>query len=373
MNDEQRAFTNHPPSVTTHSSSLNNNLMKRTIIFLLVAIISTALLAFVVFAPKANKSLESGLIEAVQQFQQTLDQDQQSRLTYNFEDDERYNWHFVPRDRNGLPLKTMNEDQRQAAMNLLKLSLSETGYEKAQNVMELENVLRLVEDRPANDTYRDPENYYFTIFGNPQPGEAWGWRLEGHHLSLNFSSLSNEIVSATPTFFGANPANVPRGPKKGWRVLQPEEDLGRSLVKSLNEEQLQIAMVAEEAYPDIVTGTEVEAQAGKLAGLPYAEMNNEQQEQLMQLLEVYYNVHRAEVADKSLESIREAGLENIYFAWAGGLEVGDPHYYRLQGATFVIEYDNTQNDANHIHTVIRDLQNDRGENILETHYEEAHK
>ncbi|MEM9834618.1 MAG: DUF3500 domain-containing protein [Bacteroidota bacterium] len=347
--------------------------MKRPIIFLLVAILGTALLAFVIFSPKPNASLDSGLIEAAQQFRQTLDQGQQSQLTYDFEDDERYNWHFVPRDRNGLPLKAMTEEQREAAMSLLKLSLSETGYQKAQNVMELENVLRSVEDRPANDTYRDPINYYFTIFGNPQPGEAWGWRLEGHHLSLNFSSLSNEIVSATPTFFGANPANVPRGPKKGWRVLQPEEDVARTLVKSLNQEQLTTALIAEEAYPDIVTGTEIEAQVGDLEGLPYAEMNNEQQEQLMQLLEVYYNAHRAEVAEKSLESIQETGLENIHFAWAGGLEVGDPHYYRLQGSTFVIEYDNTQNNANHIHTVIRDLENDWGENVLKTHYEEAHK
>jgi hypothetical protein len=347
--------------------------MKRPIIFLLASSFSLALLAFVAFSPNQKDSIETGLVAAAQQFQQTLDQNQQNKLKYDFEDDERYNWHFVPRDRNGLPVKAMNEDQREAAMQLLQLSLSETGYQKVQNVMELENVLRLVEDRPANDTYRDPENYYFTIFGNPQPGEAWGWRLEGHHLSLNFSSLSNEIVSATPTFFGANPANVPQGPKNGWRVLQPEEDLARTLVKSLDQSQIETALIAEEAYPDIITGTEPQAQVGELDGLAYANMNNEQQDQLMQLLEVYYNVHRAEVAEEALESIREAGLENIHFAWAGGLEVGDPHYYRLQGPTFVIEYDNTQNNANHIHTVIRDLQNDWGENMLKAHYEEAHK
>ena len=342
--------------------------MKRSLIFLLLAIIGTSLLAFIVFSPKPNV-----LVEAAQQFQQSLDDNQEDKLMYDFEHEERYNWHFVPRERNGLPIKAMNEEQREAAMQLLQLSLSETGFQKATNVMELEGVLRAIEGRPENDTYRDPNNYYFTIFGNPQLGEAWGWRLEGHHISLNFSSLSNELVSATPTFFGSNPAKVPSGPKKGWRVLQPEEDLARTLVKSLNQSQIKTALIAVEAYPDIITGTDPQANIGDPEGLAYSKMNTEQQNQLMQLLEVYYNVHRAEVAEESLKTIRAAGLENIYYAWAGGLEVGDPHYYRLQGPTFVIEYDNTQNDANHIHTVIRDLQNDWGENVLKTHYEEAHK
>ncbi len=344
-------------------------MQRLTIIFLLF--ILSGLLTTV--TAQQNKNPEANLLEAAQQFRQTLNQDQQSQLTYDFENDERYNWHFVPRDRNGLPLKAMNEDQQQAAMNLLRASLSQAGYQKVKDVMTLENVLRMVEDRPANDTYRDPNNYYFTIFGNPQPGEAWGWRLEGHHLSLNFSSLSNEIVSATPTFFGSNPAKVPSGPKKGWRVLEPEEDFARALVKSLNQDQLSTALVAEEAYPDIISGTEIQAQVGDSEGLAHSQMSSKQQDQLMQLLEVYYNVHRAEVAEKALQDIQEAGLEDIHFAWAGGLEVGDPHYYRLQGPTFVIEYDNTQNNANHIHTVIRDLQNDWGRNVLKNHYEEAHK
>lgn len=344
--------------------------MKRSIILLLLFELSGTL---TIVTAQQNEQAETSQIEAAQQFQQTLAQDQRSQLIYNFEDSERYNWHFIPRDRNGLPLKAMNQDQQQAAMSLLKASLSETGLQKATDVMALENVLRMVEDRPDNDPYRDPENYYFTIFGNPQPGEVWGWRLEGHHLSLNFSSLSNEIVSATPTFFGSNPAKVPSGPKRGWRVLQPEEDLARTLVKSLDQGQTETALIAEEAYPDIVTGTKPKAQISDQEGLSYDQMNPEQQEQLIQLLKIYYQVHRAEVAEESLNSIREAGLENIYFAWAGGLDVGDPHYYRLQGPTFVIEYDNTQNNANHIHTVIRDLQNDWGENVLKSHYEEVHK
>ncbi|MEQ9442500.1 MAG: DUF3500 domain-containing protein [Cyclobacteriaceae bacterium] len=339
----------------------------RTAIFSFLAI---ALSTFVIIASTPK---DIALVEAAQQFLETLDDAQLQQISFELEEDERYNWHYTPIERQGLPLKAMGEDQRQAAMQLLQLSLSEQGFSKVQDVMALENVLRLVEDRPANDTYRDPENYYFSVFGSPQAGEVWGWRLEGHHLSLNFSSLSNEIVSATPTFFGANPGNVPKGPKKGWRVLQPEEDLGREIVKSLEDKQLQTALIAEEAYPEIVTGTDREANVGDLEGLAYADMTTEQQTQLMQLIEVYYHVHRAEVAENELQTIRDAGLDEIHFAWAGGLEVGDPHYYRIQSPGFVIEYDNTQNNANHIHTVIRDLQNDWGENALKTHYEEAHK
>ena len=258
--------------------------MKRSITFFLLFVLSGALTTA---TAQQNKHSKATLIEVAQQFYQTLNHNQ-PQLIYDFEDSERYNWHFIPRDRNGLPLKAMNDDQQQAAMHLLRASLSQAGYQKAKDVMELENILRMVENRPANDTYRDPNNYYFTVFGNLQPGEAWGWRLEGHHLSLNFSTLSNELTSATPTFFGANPANVPSGPKKGWRILQPEEDVASALVKSLNQDQLKVALIAEEAYPDIITGTEIQAQIGNSEGLAYAQMSSEQQDQLMQLLKVYY-------------------------------------------------------------------------------------
>lgn len=336
----------------------------------LVLLTLTGSLFFIGVAPSPK---EVALVEAVQQFLETLDDAQLQQLSFELDDDERYNWHYTPRDRKGLPLKAMGEDQQQAAMHLLELLLSEQGLTKAKNVMALENVLRYVENRPDDDTYRDPENYYFTIFGNPQPGEAWGWRLEGHHLSLNFSSLSNEIVSATPTFFGANPGKVPSGPKEGWRVLQPEEDLGRELVKLLDSDQLKTALIAEEAYPEIVTGTERQAQVDAPTGIAYRDMTTEQQSILMQLIELYYNVHRTEVADAALQNVKDSGLDEIHFGWAGGLEIGDPHYYRIQNEGFVIEYDNTQNNANHIHTIVRDLQNDWGDNTLKTHYEEAHK
>lgn len=338
----------------------------------LPAIFASLLIVFFLFQNFIHKTEEEQLAAAAQQFLSTLDQEQKDQATFSLEDDERFNWNFVPRERKGLPLKDMNEKQRKAAHDLMQASLSQQGYQKATNVMELENVLRDIENRGTNDTYRDPLNYAFTIFGTPQKEEAWGWRLEGHHLSINFSTIDNEIVSATPTFFGSNPAKVPSGPKKGWRVLQPEEDLARELVRSLNPKQLQIAQIAEEAYPEIVTGTERQAQIGNPEGIAFPDMTAEQQKKLMQLLQVYYDVYKPELAKKEMQQIKES-QDQIYFAWAGELDPGDGHYYRIHGPEFVIEYDNTQNNANHIHTVIRDLKNDFGENVLKEHYEEAHK
>lgn len=315
---------------------------------------------------------EEKLVTAAQHFLSLLDDAQQQAATYSLDDEERYNWHYTPRERQGVPLKNMSEAQQAAALQLMKVCLSEAGYETVQNIRELENVLRTVENRPPNDTRRDPINYSFTIFGEPGAGQAWGWRVEGHHLSLNYTAIDNRIVSATPTFLGANPGKVPAGPKQGWRVLEPEEDLGRALVTLLDEEQLSTALVAEEAYPEIVTGNERYAKISEPEGLPYADMTSAQQDKVVQLLDLYYNVHRAEVAEAALAPIK-GNLADVYFAWAGGLAVGDPHYYRLHGPTFVIEYDNTQNNANHIHTIVRDLQNDWGEDMLKAHYESAHQ
>lgn len=322
------------------------------------------------FIPKTD---EDSLLQAAQAFLNTLDEAQKDKATFSLADEERYHWNYTPVARQGLPIKEMTKAQQEAAFALMRASLSEKGYEKAQQVRELEEVLQGVEGRGTEDTYRDPDNYYFTIFGKPAHDEAWGWRFEGHHISLNFSSVSDKLVSVTPTFFGANPAKVPSGPRKGWRILKPEEDLGRALVKSLNQDQQKNVLIAREAYPDIVTTNEKVAKIDKKEGLRYSQMNKQQQEQLMQLIETYYNVYEPEIAEEALLRMEKAGLDHIHFAWAGSYEVGDKHYYRIHGPTFVIEYDNTQNDANHIHTVIRDLEKDFGENVLSQHYEESHK
>ncbi|WPP52725.1 DUF3500 domain-containing protein [Catalinimonas niigatensis] len=331
------------------------------------------LLSLILLQNFTSKMQEGKLLQTAQTFLNTLEQVQIERATFSLADEERYNWNYTPVARQGLPIKDMTKIQQEAAFALMRASLSEKGYKKAQQVRELEAILRGVEGREVGDAYRDPDNFYFTIFGKPAHDEAWGWRFEGHHISLNFSSVSDKIVSVTPTFFGSNPAKVPSGPKKGWRILEPEEDLGRALVKSLSQDQQQTALIAKEAYPDIVTTNEKIAKINKKEGLLYNQMNKQQQEQLMQLIEVYYNVHQPEIVQEAILSMEKAGLENIHFAWAGSYDVGEKHYYRIHGPTFVIEYDNTQNDANHIHTVIRDLEKDFGEDILSQHYEEAHK
>ncbi len=322
------------------------------------------------FIPHTHKT---SILQAAQTFLNSLDTAQKDKVSFSLEDDERYQWNYTPVARQGLPIKEMKKAQQEAAFALMRASLSEKGYEKAQQVRELEGILRGVEGREPGDTHRDPDNYYFTIFGKPAADEAWGWRFEGHHISLNFSSVSDKIVSVTPTFFGSNPGRVPSGPREGWRILAPEEDLGRSLVKSLNQEQQKTTLIAEEAYPDIVTTNTKVANIEKTEGLAYGQMNRQQQEQLMQLIEVYYSVHQPEIMKEAMSRIKKAGLDNIHFAWAGSYEMGDKHYYRIHGPSFVIEYDNTQNDANHVHTVIRDLEKDFGEDILSQHYEEAHK
>jgi hypothetical protein len=332
-----------------------------------------SLLLCLCLLPGHQPPTDDHLLASAQAFLKSLDPAQKEQAIYPVMDEERYNWHFTPRVRQGLAIKDMTQPQRNAAFALMRASLSARGYEKAQQVRELEAVLRGVEGREPGDTYRDPLNYYFTIFGNPAEDEAWGWRFEGHHISLNFSSVSEEIVSVTPTFFGANPAKVPSGPRKGWRILAPEEDLARVLVQSLNKEQQQAVLIAAQAYPDIITGTDKAAKISQPEGLAYVQMDAQQQEQLMSLIKIYYDVHKPTIARDAMQRITSAGLENIHFAWAGSYEVGDKHYYRIHGPTFVIEYDNTQNNGNHIHTVIRDLENDFGGDILSRHYEEAHR
>jgi hypothetical protein len=340
--------------------------------FLSAAVVLVILLQVSIFK-SVSQPQESELVKAAQNFLNVLDDQQKPKATYPLNSDERFTFVYVPKDdRNGLQLNEMNEAQRNAAKALIQASLSKQGYEKATNVMELEGVLKVIEGRGADDNYRDPNKYFFTIFGEPTKDGAWGWRLEGHHLSMHFSALSEQLVSGTPAFFGANPAKVPSGPKKGWRILQMEEDLGRELVQSLSDAQLKTAVVAEEAYPEILTGTDRQAEKTPVEGIPYGDMNAEQQQMLMQLLEVYYNNYKPEFANNLMDRIKKAGLEQIHFAWAGGTEPGEKHYYRLQNPIFVIEYDNTQNDGNHIHTVVRDLENDFGVDVLKKHYQEAH-
>jgi hypothetical protein len=305
-------------------------------------------------------------------FLTSLDSRLISKAQFTFDHDERFNWHFVPRERKGVSLHDLNAEQRRAAFALLRASLSVQGYQKATGIIELENVLREIEGRGPNDTYRDPLNYYFSIFGKPSSTEPWGWRLEGHHVSINFSSEKGQIVSSTPTFWGSNPGMVSNGEKKGTRVLKLETDLAFSLLNSLSKEQLKIARFSETALPEIVSFNNRKATALQPAGLTFPEMNKTQQEALLQLLDVYVGNYQLGFSQKLMDKIKKAGIEKLSFAWAGSMQPGAGHYYRIQGPMLLIEYDNTQNNGNHIHTTVRDLTNDFAEDILKEHYRKEH-
>jgi hypothetical protein len=295
----------------------------------------------------------------------------QHRATFAFGDTERVNWHYIPRGREGLPFKDMSAAARAAAHELMKASLSAVGFEKALNVIRLEGVLRELE--MFGGLRRDPDNYYVSVFGAPGTSAPWGWRLEGHHLSLNFTVVPDRPIAVTPAFMGANPAEVRTGAAKGLRVLGPEEDLGVALARSMDEAQRRRMVIAARSLGDIVSGPGRTERLATPAGIPAADLGAPQRERLGRLVEEYARNMRTEVADVELRRVREAGIERLHFAWAGPIEPGQAHYYRVHGPTLLIELDNTQNDVNHIHSVWHDPGNGFGADLLRAHYERGHR
>jgi hypothetical protein len=320
--------------------------------------------------PSAHEAAED-MAAAATRFLAALTPAQKARATFALRDDERQNWHFFPKDRPGIAFKEMTPVQRHQATALLASGLSHRGYLKAVTIMSLEQVLHDLEQ--GSGPKRDPELYHVTVFGEPGATNTWGWRVEGHHLSVNFTIVEGKAFAATPSFMGANPAEVRSGPHQGLRVLGREEDLARQLVKSLEPEQRKAAVFSETAPADIITGAQRKVSALKPEGLQVAGMTADQKQLLKELVAEYVFRHRAAVADQDLRRIHEAGTDGIRFAWAGGLEAGQPHYYRVQGPTFLLEYDNTQNQANHAHAVWRDFENDFGEDLLRRHYQQDHR
>ena len=304
-------------------------------------------------------------------FWKSLSGEQQAKARFEFKDEERLNWHFIPRERKGLPLKEMTPDQRKLAMALLATSLSAKGLEKASTIMSLEQVLFEMEG-PNGKMKRDPELYYFSIFGTPDAKGTWGWRVEGHHVSVNITVAGGKAIAATPAFFGANPGEVKNGPRKGVRVLGNDEEMGRSIVKSMTDEQKAGAVYTKEAPKELILVPKVKVHPLDPPGLAWGKMDPKQQEAVWALIQEYANRLRGELASQDLAKAEKAGKEKISFAWAGGLERGEPHYYRVQGPTFIIEYDNVQNGANHVHSVWHDPASNFGEDILRAHHEAEH-
>ena len=304
---------------------------------------------------------------AAQAFIATLDQGARAKALYPLGDEEQFGWYYTPVERNGLPLADMSAEQRAAAHDLLQSALSSQGYHKANAIIELERVLGVLEGRPER---RDPENYFVTIFGEPSPGGAWAWRFEGHHLSLNFSSPSDVLTVTGPAFMGANPARVPSGPKAGWRPLGREEDLARALLLSFSDEQRGRAVISAEAPSDVLTGNDRRARLDAFEGLPADAMTDAQRAILFNIVHEYVG-NMSNDFDWMVRVRNEIPAGDIHFAWAGSPNPEEGHYYRIHSPVFLIEYDNTQNDANHVHSVWRDLENDFGGDALARHYEES--
>lgn len=304
---------------------------------------------------------------AAKAFLATLTPEQKKQATFAFDDKERINWHFIPRPRNGLPIRQLEGDALKTALALLQTGLSTAGYDQALNVMSLEEVLYLLEGgvREERRERRDPKKYYFSIFGTPAETGMWGWRVEGHHVSLNYTIKDGKVVSSTPEFFGANPGTIDAGVGRQIRVLGPEEDIARSILKLCNEEQKKLAWIDTKAPDDLRTGgatgtnpvaTQPETTAP--VGLPASKMNADQKKLLAELLSEYLKNMPGDVEKERRVAIEKSGLDNIHFAWWGDADQHKRHYYRVQGPTFLIEYNNTQNNANHVHSMWRNMGGD---------------
>jgi hypothetical protein len=300
------------------------------------------------------------------EFINSLSSEQRENIVLEFDNESREEWTFLPvtTTRDGLLIKNLNDEQKNILHKLLKTYLSQDGYRKTKSIIELESILREIEN---GNRRRDPELYGIVFYGMPGVDEAWGWKFEGHHISLNYTTVSNKL-SIAPRFFGANPAEIMEGSKKGFRALENEEDIALKLVNSLSADQRDKAIFRSSAYRDIVTSRESKVTPLEPVGISIQEMNTDQSNLLMDLISEYIFTIPEEIGQERLNKIKQEGLDNILFGWAGETELGKPHYYRVKGKSFLIEFDNTQNSANHIHSVWRDFNGYFGRDLIKEHY-----
>jgi hypothetical protein len=284
----------------------------------------------------------------------------------------RSDWHFVPRERRGLALADLDQEQRGWLKRWLATALSARGVARVDGVIELESVLRELESTPGHPALgRDPERYYVTLFGAPSDTEPWAWRFEGHHASLSFTVIGG-AVSPTPFFLGANPARVASGPLSGKRVLGEEEDAARALVKSLDERRRALASPAGEVPADVLNQPGRAASFLEPAGVAASELEPEERDALAALVALYASNLESELERSALERASDERAGELHFLWLGGVDEGEPHYWRVQSKAFAIELDDTQNGANHVHTLWRDFTGDFGEDVLSQHYAAQH-
>ncbi|HEX8028474.1 MAG TPA: DUF3500 domain-containing protein [Vicinamibacterales bacterium] len=340
-----------------------------------LAVASGLVTAFMAGAIVASQKSAATMTRAASQFLDSLTPEQKAKAAFPFAGEERTRWHFIPNEmfpRKGLMIKDMNEAQRRFAHDLLRSGLSARGYVKVTSIMQLEDILKVIET--GGKFARNKEEYLFSVFGTPAPKGQWGWRVEGHHVSLRFTisdGAATSAIASSPMFLGSNPAKVLEGEKKGLRVLADEEDAGRALVMALSPELQKQAIANAVAPGDILTMNKNDIAPLPDQGVLYSALPAAQQALLTRLIEVYTSTMESDIAAERMAKIKAAGMDKIRFAWLGEIAEGKKHYYSVQGPTFLIEYDNTQNDGNHIHSVWRDFNGDFGRDALREHLREV--
>lgn len=337
-----------------------------------LALVVVAASAVAAVALVANQAPPSGakMADAATKFLAALTPEQKAKAAFGFDDPHRQKWFFTPQQdkqknptRKGVRLEELSGGQKAAALELLRAGLSTRGFDQAATIMSLEAILAELE-APKGAMVRNPGWYFVSVFGKPSNTGPWGWRVEGHHLSVNLTLDKGEIVSATPLLFGANPAEVKDGPKQGLRTLPETEVPAKELIASLTEEQKKLARQPKQ-HPEIKEGQPTAA-VGEPVGLPAAKLTDDQKATLQKLLEGYANRLPADVAAAELKRVRDAGLDKVYFSyWVGEDMKGKPYTYRVHGPTFVVEFlnvqaDSARNPANHIHSGWRRLPADLG-------------
>jgi hypothetical protein len=303
-------------------------------------------------------------------FINALDSSQKGKALFAFDDITRHDWHYFPasqRQRDGIPMKDLDQAQKEKLVVLLQQFLSKEGYNRTRSIMDLEYILQELQ---PNNPNRIPENYLVAFYGSPGQNSKWGWKFSGHHVALNYTVINDSIAFA-PFFFGSDPAIVRQGPKKGFRAIKEEEDLGLELINSLTKDQRQKAIFRTRVFPDIVTGNSKGVRPLTPVGISVSEMSEAQYEVFKKLIRSYLSSMPAPIADIRIKKMAKEDMNSLMFGWAGETELNKPHYYRIQGKTFLIEFDNAESNGNHIHLVWRDFEGDFGTDLLREHYKNS--
>lgn len=344
----------------------------------IITALASILAACAAASPTFAHDVPAEMRTAADRFLKSLDPNQRELCQMPFAQERRKAWHFLPSSmmqsqggRRGLEIKRMTAQQRTFAVALLNTALSHRGQLQAATVMALETILRDIENgNPA----RDSELYHVAVYGSPAADHSWGWSFEGHHLSINLMLIDGQQLSVTPSFWGSNPAIVKQGPFEGLQTLATEQQLAFKLVRSLTPQQQKKAVIAAKAPRDVITGSQrqVDRKAFEPAeGIAFTALDESQQQMLLELVRAYAAKYRQPIIDQVSKRTPIIDGQGMTFAWAGGMSGGDGHYYRIQTPHFLFEYDNTQNNANHVHTVWRSFDGDFGEDLLRQHYEES--